>query len=104
MNIRLKTILLSLTFLITLISAVFSAVVSAKEPSAPPISSQNTEVGYILTEFGGNLAIFEKGNNSPVSVLDVMVEALPERDIEKLKKGIYCTTFGEAMQLAEDYE
>lgn len=104
MNIRLKTALLSLTFLVTLLSVVFSAVASAKEPNTQPVSSKKQEFGYVLTEFNGKLSVFEKGGSSPIAVLDVFVDSLPERDIDRLKNGIYCDTFSEAMQLAEDYE
>lgn len=104
MNIRLKTVVLSLTFLIAMLSVLFSAVASAKEPSAPPYSSQNVSSGYILTEFNGKLSVFESGQNTPITILDVVVETLPERDIESIKKGINCKTFAEAMQRAEDFE
>lgn len=104
MNMRIKTVLISLTFLVALVSVLFSAVAAAKEPDTTSSPAKMIQSGYILTEFNGKLSVFENGKDTPTAVLDVMVDSLPERDIQKLKSGIFCDTFSKAMELAEDYE
>lgn len=104
MKLRLKTTIISLIFLMALVSVFFSVVATAKQPNTTSSPATKIKSGYILTEYNGKLSVFENGNNTPTAVLDVSVDSLPERDIQKLKNGIFCDSFSKAMELAEDYE
>ncbi len=76
----------------------------ARLSSSNEISSAEKEY-YILKEYRGKLGVFVSSKiDEPLEVLEVYISDLPERDAEKLKKGITASTKEKIMQLAEDYE
>ncbi len=95
-------------FIITLIltaSLVFSVVTvsSAKATESTAVKpSEATEKIYILKDFNGRLALFENNSNIPLEVFDIFTSSLPQKDIERLNKGIE-TSYDELERVLEEY-
>lgn len=103
MNTSLRAIILSITLLLTVVTIGITTTLA--EPQRNEfVSSTKSEQGYILKDYKGNLAIFEINSNTPLEILDVQTNSLPERDIEILKNGIRAETLNEIISMAEDYE
>lgn len=66
--------------------------------------SKAEEYSYILKDFGGRPAVFEKGKEEPILTLDVYTNQLPPRDQTRLYGGIKANTLEEILSLAENYE
>ncbi|MEE0858545.1 MAG: hypothetical protein U0M12_03635 [Acutalibacteraceae bacterium] len=74
--------------------------VSAETPTQ---SEQATEYKtYVVREYDGMVAVFEKDNNTPLSVTDTYVSSLPDGDIVKLKEGIEVNSEDRLRRLLED--
>lgn len=99
---RFKILILTFLFILSVTSALLSILSNPASAQVPKTESIKEE--YILKEFNGLLAIFKTGNNKPIEILDVPLNSLPERDIEKIKNGITANTFSEIITIAEDYE
>ena len=70
----------------------------------PGLGEEN--VYYMLKEYFGKIAIYKvypSGESSLMSIVDIDINALPEKDKEHLGKGIGVTTEEEMLQLIEDY-
>ena len=92
-------------FLAITVSIVFVSLSLTSKPTlAANPSSETVEIKYILGEFNGKLAIFQTNNSTPIEVLDVQINSLPQRDIERINNGITANTLSEIIALAEDYE
>lgn len=102
MTTRIKGIILILAIILTTITVCISA--TANPDYSNNIVSEKTEIKYFLGDFGGKLAIFKSNLSDPIEILDVEINSLPERDIEKIKSGIFSDSLNEIMLLAEDYE
>lgn len=102
MSIRIKGTILFTVITLSIIVVCIS--LTTKPTLAENTTSEAVKTQYILSEFNGKLAIFQTNNNIPLEVLDVRIDSLPERDIEKIKNGITANTLNEIFALAEDYE
>lgn len=63
-------------------------------------------VYYMLKEYFGKIAIYKvypSGESTLMSIVDIDINVLPEKDREQLQKGIGVTTEEEMLQLIEDY-
>ena len=58
---------------------------------------------FVVSEYQGNIAIFKKGNPSPVKIVDVQLSDLPKQDKELLEKGIEVNSKEELLNILEDY-
>lgn len=86
-------------------SLVFSVVTvsSAKATENNAVKpSEATEKIYILKDFNGRLALFENNSDIPLEVFDIFTSSLPQKDIERLNKGIK-TSYEELEGLLEEY-
>lgn len=61
------------------------------------------EYKYILKDFNGKLAVFEKNKEDPEMIFDVLIERLPEIDILELKKGLKIKDDDELKARIEDF-
>ena len=102
MSIRIKILILSTV--ISVATMVFCFSVGSSPQTTPNASKPSKDKQYILKEYDGMLAIYESNQSSPIEVLDVDISTLPERDIEKIKNGIYANSLNEIYSFAEDYE
>ena len=103
MRIRIKGFILLIAIAMTL-TALGLAAFSASGVSNTPSSSIQSTDKYILGEFEGFLAIYKSSSKKPIEIIDVRVDSLPERDVERIKRGIYANSLSEIISLAEDYE
>lgn len=81
---------------------------SDNNPSAEEKKQQSYLEGspntiFVVSEYQGNIAVFEKDNPSPVKITDVQIVDLPREDRELLKKGIKANTKEELSNILEDY-
>lgn len=102
MNARIKGIILVLAVVLATVTICISA--TAKPNTDENIASEKTETKYYLGNFKGRLAIYKTDNENPVEVLDVYIASLPERDVNRIKSGIFADTLNEIILIAEDYE
>lgn len=102
MSAKVKILMVSIA--ITLAATLFNFSAVSTPASTKNASYTESAKGYYLKDFNGMLAIFENGKNSPLEILDVELASLPERDIERIKKGIFAEDLNEIFSLAEDYE
>ena len=59
--------------------------------------------GYIVKEFNGKIAVFEKGFANPYRMTDMPVSFLPEYDKNLLISGIELGSQDEVSRVLEDY-
>ena len=103
MSARIKILITAILITIATIIFCFSAF-------STPITTENSSdysnqsLKYLLKDFNGMLAVYERDKKSPIEVLDVRISSLPERDAEKIKKGIFANTLNEIYSIIEDYE
>lgn len=73
---------------------------------ASPSSSASAisgEQGYLLQEYQGHLALFQKGSDTPLEEYEVSVAQFSDYDQALLKKGVYAQTEEELRKMVEDY-
>ncbi|MEE1281712.1 MAG: BofC C-terminal domain-containing protein [Acutalibacteraceae bacterium] len=57
---------------------------------------------YIVREYDGMVAVFYNGQDKPVKVTDRYISALPQQDINELKRGIQVDNEENLRKLLED--
>lgn len=72
------------------------------EAGAVPIE-EAADYEYILKDYGGRLAVFQRGATSPDLVFDVYIQSLPDFDRGQLKNGVAAKNYSELVGLIEDY-
>lgn len=102
MSAKTKGIILFLAITIAIFSVCFS--VTAKPNNQQAIHIEKTTVKYYLGEFKGKLAIYKTDSVTPLEVLDIEINSLPERDITRINNKIYADSLNEIISIAEDYE
>lgn len=65
--------------------------------------SSDTPPEYILREYNGKTAVFEKGRELPVFIEDIFIDNLPEKDRKALREGIILSSPEELQSLIEDF-
>ena len=81
-----KAIILSVAIIFSVITILFSVFLSSAIAQDQTYKSQ--EVKYYVGEFEEKVAIFKTSEKNPIEILDVRLDSLPERDIEKIKSKI----------------
>ncbi len=98
---RIRALILGIAGLVALGFTAFSVALplpsKSKEATTEPTK-------YFLSEQNGQLAVFQSDISTPILLLNVWVDSLPERDIQRIKNGIPADSLNEAISLAEDYE
>lgn len=59
--------------------------------------------GYVVRACGGKVAIYAVSGDTPLEVLNVYVDTLPQAEQQKLQKGIHVRTRQELLALEENY-
>lgn len=75
--------------------------VSASQPQDETPKNQSS--GYLIKEYKGNIAVFEKNEKVPFKTTCITVSELPETDRNLLKKGIPADSREEMDSILEDY-
>jgi len=65
--------------------------------------NSKTSALYVVKNFNGKIAIFEKESIEPFKITEIPVSYLPEKDQENLNKGIEAFNFEELKHILEDY-
>lgn len=94
----LSCFLVTCTFIIFFSSSMKNSDVSSKQKDTSDFS-----LTYIVKEFKGNIAVFEKDNSAPFKVIEVPVSSLPIEDQNLLSNGIEVHGEKELCSLLEDY-
>lgn len=85
----------------------YSSTISSETPSnAPSNYSSNVpeeKVVYIVKEYNGKVAVFEKGKEKPFKITEVNTSDLPQADREILKSGIETDSQKKLTTILEDY-
>ena len=61
------------------------------------------EYKYILKDFQGKLAVFEKNKKDPEMIFDVLIDSLPEVDVIELQQGLKIKDEQELNERIEDF-
>lgn len=67
-------------------------------------ASESRDYLYCMKEQGGEIVVFQKGNDQPIKVLETDPSVLPDQDRQMLKQGIYLNSDQELRRLLEDYD
>ena len=100
-------ILIIVTVCIVFTGIIISTVVIpniAKSSGPKPISEPiEKKITYVVKEYKGKIAVFEKGNEKPFKITQVNTADLPKTDKEILKNGIEVENQKELSSVLEDY-
>ncbi len=97
-----KIIVLGIAIALTISSMSFTAFFEPAYAEEKAVKEQKLK--YFLGEYNGNLAIFSLEKRHPIEILDIKLDSLPERDIERIKNGIESNDLNEIISIIEDYE
>ncbi len=94
--------------LIIALSTIFCAIlIIVSIYTLPPKEKTNNisadSCNYIISDYGGKVAVFEENNQSPVVVYEIYTHLLPENDIELLRKGIKVSSLSQLQSRLEDF-
>ena len=97
-TVTISCFLIACTFIIFFSSSIKNSDVSSKQKDTSDFS-----LAYIVKEFKGNIAIFEKGKQDPFKIIEVPVSSLPIEDQNLLASGIEAHDEKELSSILEDY-
>lgn len=66
-------------------------------------SGEDSGPRYVLRDCGGQIALFEPGNDAPMARYDVYTDLLPEEDAALVREGIPVSGREELERLLEDF-
>ena len=100
-----KLIATTCCFLLTCALIIVFASSINKKSGTSPYEKEVPEysLSYVVKEFKGNIAVFEKGNENPFKIIETPVSNLPKVDQELLSKGIEVKDENELYCLIEDF-
>ncbi|MDR3178834.1 MAG: hypothetical protein LBT82_02095 [Oscillospiraceae bacterium] len=75
-----------------------------KDPElAESKTEEETSSTYIIKDYNGKVAVFEKGKQNPFRITNCQISQLPVCDQDVLKTGIEAKTESELVRVLEDY-
>lgn len=77
--------------------------VQAAKPNKQDKKEKPKKQGYVIKDYGGNIAVFEDNETKPFRITDIEVKNLPEADRKELKNGITAQNNEQLTTLLEDY-
>ena len=83
--------------------AILPAMSERRETSTQRKTEINSQRLYIVKEYNGKIAVFEKGNDTPFKTTEMQISLLPDYDKQMLQAGIEVNGQGELNTLLEDY-
>ena len=96
-----KLIIITVTVILAFTIINFS-LITAKSASGDIDAAPQSRT-YIIGEYNGKVACFEKGTDEPFIITDVYIKYLPERDKELLRDGIELDDAKLLSRVLEDY-
>lgn len=77
---------------------------SAPHPAAVSATVSTTAAqGYVIAESKGRVAVFRRGDKTPLYVTDTLVRNLPRADAERLRRGIAADDEDKLHRMLEDF-
>ncbi|MEG2039126.1 MAG: hypothetical protein RRZ73_05305 [Oscillospiraceae bacterium] len=74
------------------------------EPLNPPKApAVNTDFQFLIANYQGRIAVYEKNRTTPKKIFNVYLSTLPEYDKKQLEKGIPIANYEELVKRLEDY-
>ena len=95
-----KKLLIITLSIISVCMIINFTILTAKSDEHQPINANRT---YIIKNYEGKVACFEKDNTSPFIITDVYVINLPPLDREMLENGIETVGSRNLSRILEDY-
>ena len=71
-------------------------------PQKPQTDADETQLRYIVKDYGGKVAVFDTSSNIPLVIYEIYTHLLPENDIELLRRGIVVTSREQLQSCLED--
>lgn len=73
-----------------------------------PRESESDSLGeavqkYIISDYGGKVAVFRKDETEPLVVYEIYTHLLPENDIEILRRGVEVDSLEQLQTRLEDF-
>ncbi len=105
MNTKIQTSLLIVIFAVSVLALAVTGK-DAQQIKEKADSSNNTTVGYVYTikDYNGKIAVFDYGDDEPITVLDCPLSVLTEKEKNMIKKGIDVSDNGELRELIEAFD
>ncbi len=72
-------------------------------PRQQDVPAGETAQKYVISDYGGKVAVFRKEEKEPVVVYEVYTHLLPENDIEILRRGVEVSSLDELQTRLEDF-
>ena len=89
---------------LSVIALVMALILLSGFKAAPPAGASPASRGFVLSESGGNLAVFlPEDMNTPVSVTAIELSGLRDSDRALVRCGIPASSREELLQLLEDF-
>ncbi len=98
-----KKIAIFLVFSFIILSILFIRIDNDLQQEENKRTSDNKSVYYTVKEYDGHVAIFISDETQPQNIFDSYVSTLPEKDRERLKKGITVSNKEDLQRIIEDY-
>lgn len=95
-----KKYIFTTTLLLVLVFTIYSGNCTKKTNE---YTSKNRTPIYLVSEHNGRLAIFNYNSSIPITVYNVNTNTLPQKDYEKIQKGIKIYTEKGLINLINNY-
>ncbi len=73
------------------------------KPSGAQAAGENASYEYILKSYDNKIAVFEKGKESPVRILEVPIDTLPYSEQTALENGVRIKNAEALKKAIEDF-
>ena len=96
----LKYIIVFSLILLIVFTTLFSLSIAEDKNS---ISETTTNIKYIVKSYEGKIAVFQNNESSPIKIVDVYIDLLPQSDRDILNNGITVSNIDEVNKMLSDY-
>ena len=86
-----------------LVSGIMISLVLISEQTAAQATGENSSYQYILKNYQNQIVVYEKGNDTPIQILDVPISSLPQLEQAALESGVPIKDDQELRKAIEDF-
>lgn len=100
---------IALSVSISMMNSMEPKVTSDKGPASntelieSSLENEPEKITYLVKNYNGKIAVFEKGQNKPFKITSVNIDDLPDADKKILAKGIEAESQKQLSTILEDY-
>lgn len=76
---------------------------SKSELTESPSNKEPENITYLVKNYNGKIAVFEKGQTKPFKITSVNIDDLPDVDKKLLERGIETDSQKKLLSILEDY-